>query len=277
MPQKPSIETLIEDIYRTLEQDEKVWDEQHVLEFSGDLARRLSSRLAETTGGGTLRLSNIGTKCLRKLWYSIRHPGLAEPLPGSARLKFILGDIFESVLLFLAKCAGHDVTDEQKEVTLAGIKGHIDGLVDGHLVDLKSASPFSFAKFRNGLHPGNDSFGYLTQLGAYCAALGRNVGSFLVGEKVLGKLHLDTHVFPEKDYEQHIENLRAVIADDATPPRAYSDVESGAAGNRKLGIECSYCPFKRQCWPGLRGFAYARGPEYLTNVVETPRVPEFAL
>jgi hypothetical protein len=45
----------------------------------------------------------------------------------------------------------------------------------------------------------------------------------------------------------------------------------------KLGTGCSYCAFKKHCWPGLRGFAYSGGPRYLTNVVKTPDVPEFEL
>ncbi len=40
--------------------------------------------------------------------------------------------------------AGHEVTDEQKEVELEGLKGHIDCKINGRVVDIKTASGFSF-------------------------------------------------------------------------------------------------------------------------------------
>ena len=58
-------------------------------------------------------------------------------------------------------------------------------------------------------------------------------------------------------------------------PGGYSAELEGKSGNEKLGFECSYCPYKAECWPGVRGFAYSYGPVFLTKVVRTPSVPEF--
>lgn len=57
-------------------------------------------------------------------------------------------------------------------------------------------------------------------------------------------------------------------------------MEDGAYGNRKLGVECSYCPFKVDCWQdvndgsGLRKFIYSSGPRWLTVVKKEPNVME---
>ena len=51
-------------------------------------------------------------------------------------------------------------------------------------------------------------------------------------------------------------------------------VADGKSGNMKLAVGCSYCPYKKVCWPNVRGFAYANGPRYLVEVVNEPQVPE---
>ena len=58
------------------------------------------------------------------------------------------GDIIETLVLWLARQAGHEVKWEQKEVSIDGVTGHIDAVIDGVLADLKSCSPFSYKKFR---------------------------------------------------------------------------------------------------------------------------------
>ena len=93
-----SINTLVSDIQQRLVSG-KSFDEETVTAFAHNLAKKLANRLSEAYKSA-LRLSNIGTKCDRKLWYSINYPELAEPLPASARLKFLYGDILEEVVLF---------------------------------------------------------------------------------------------------------------------------------------------------------------------------------
>jgi hypothetical protein len=266
-----SIETLVPDIYSLFEGDVRL-DKGLVQEFGYTLGNKIASRMSEVRGKPTLRLSNLGTPCDRKLWYSINAPQLAEPLSAPTRIKFLFGDILEELVLFLAKAAGHTVTDEQKEVEVDGVVGHIDAMVDGELVDVKSASPYSFTKFKDGLKPEDDGFGYLTQLGLYGHAVGGKRAHFLPINKVLGHIHLDTHEQPNVNYAELVQHKRDVLAANTPPPRGYEDVPDGLSGNRKLGVGCSYCAFKDTCWPGLRTFAYARGPVYLTTVVREPRV-----
>lgn len=269
----PKIDTLVEDIYG-LFKHEVSFSKETVRELGTSLGDMLVRRLSEKRQNDYLRLSNLGTPCRRKLWYSVCSPQLAEPLPPATRIKFLFGDILEQLLLFLARAAGHLVTDEQKEVEIAGVKGHIDGLIDGELVDCKSASTYSFNKFKSHSLGDDDAFGYLTQLGSYGAALNSKRNHFLAIDKTLGHITLDTWEQPDVDYTQMVEDSRAMLAQDQPPERTFSDVPDGKSGNRKLGVACSYCPFKLTCWNGLRQYNYARGPVYLTVVNREPRVAE---
>lgn len=276
-----TIKTLVKDIQDRLSNPEPV-NEEEVTSFSHNLARKLVDRLCEKQRKVNLRLSNIGTPCDRKLWYSINTPELGEPLPPSARLKFLIGDILEEVLLFLAKVSGHKVEHQQKEVSLYGVTGHIDAVIDGELVDVKSASTHSFRKFKDGRLKSEDAFGYLDQLGGYAHSLSKRRGHFLVGDKTLGHLTLDTHDLPDRDWERVVNNKREMLAWPKPPERQYRDKEEGKSGNRKLGLECSYCPFKAACWPGLRAFLYSSNghnpkPVFLTVVAKQPNVPEITL
>lgn len=271
-----SISTLVKDIQDRISSSEP-FDPATVEEFGKSLAGKLASRLSRGTDRPSLRLSNLGTPCERKLWYSINRPEWAEPLPPSAKFKFLFGDIIEEVILFLAKASGHTVEKEQEEVRLHGVVGHIDGIIDDELVDVKSASTYSFNKFAQHTLADDDAFGYLTQLGAYASGLGKSGGSFLAVDKTLGHIALDRHSFPAVNYEQVIAAKRKMLEWPKPPERGYSDVPEGSSGNRKLGVACSYCPFKSRCWIGLRSFAYSRGPVFLSVVNKAPNVPEIKI
>lgn len=223
-------------------------------------------------------MSNIGEKCLRKLWYIVNKPEAAEPLPPWTRLKFLYGDIIEQVIFFLSKIAGHQVAEEQAVLKLYGIRGHKDGNIDNVLVDVKSASSFGFEKFRRGLQPSEDSFGYLTQLGAYARADERSERAFVAVDKSSGEICLDKHYEEDKtNYEELIDQARRATNLPEPPERYYRSEPEGKSGNEKLGVSCSYCQFKKECWPTVRGFAYSRGPIYLVDVKRLPDVPEIPL
>lgn len=239
------------------------------------IASVISQKLRPSVEKPALRMSNLGTKCLRKLWYTVNRPEKAEPLRPEARLKFLYGDIVETLVIWLSKIAGHEVTGEQTELEIGGVKGHRDALIDGTLVDVKSASTFSFKKFQEGLEPGSDAFGYLDQLGAYAYAGENREAAFLALDKTLGHITVDKHNgLGDKDYGKFVEERKAIIAQPEPPERGYFDEPDGKSGNRKLAMECGYCPFRAHCWPGLRTFIYSNGPRYLTNVIREPDVPE---
>lgn len=277
------ISTLVKDINRYLEEGGSAPSEAYD-ELGKAIAQSLRSSLEPRPPGRELRMSNLGTPCERKLWYGIREPEDAEVLPGSARLKFAFGHILEELVLWLAERAGHDVQGRQTESNINGVLGHRDAVIDGHLVDVKSASTYGFKKFEaNGL-AADDPFGYLTQLGGYLHASktdelvrDKTTASFLVIDKTLGKMCLDTYKFPEYNYGRLVESKRSMLAQPNPPPRGFADVPDGKSGNRKLSVGCSYCEYKGKCWPKLRTFLYASGPVFLTSVSKLPLVPEVKL
>jgi len=276
-----TIDTLVDDIYALFSNSNLEFDPERVSNFGQRLSQHISNRVSETSKQPSLRLSNIGTECTRKLWYSINKPDTAEPLSKQTRFKFLFGDILEELLLFLAEEAGHSVEGRQTPLTINGVKGHRDAIIDGRLVDVKSASTMSFRKFEtNGLR-GNDPFNYLDQLGSYLVASvddpclkEKDVGSFLVVDKTLGNICLDTYPKPDIDYHKKIDELREMLAKPEPPPQRYLPVPDGKSGNMKLGTQCSYCAFKHECFANLRTFLYSSGPVFLTHVERLPKVTE---
>lgn len=271
---------IVQDIYKVVKDGADVTEEQ-ASKFGKDLSDIIANRLrVKEERPFTLRMSNIG-KGARQLWYEKRYPA-GEDIPAYTLVKFMFGDILESLLLFLADVAGHKVTSHQAEVTLDGIKGHIDADIDGVTVDVKSASTHAFKKFRDGTLFEDDPFGYVEQLAGYCKARG-TPGAWLAIDKQNGHiayLPLDKEDVVRYDVSKRIEYIKEAVEQEEAPERCYPDEPEGASGNMALGINCSYCPFKERCWAdanggmGLRTFLYSTGPKYLTKVVREPKVRE---
>jgi hypothetical protein len=283
-----SINTLVKDIQAVIDGNGG-WDET-ISKYSAELiADTLDRRFnpEESTGPRTLRMSALGTPCKRKLWYDINNHAEGEPLPTSARFKFLYGDILEVILISLARAAGHRVEGVQDTLEIAGIRGHRDCVIDGITVDVKSASSYGYRKFESGALRDDDPFGYISQLSSYVYA-GRDseveshpsLGAFLVVDKQNGHICLDMYDFgPELDGKlAEIEEVKRVVSLPKEPPRAFKDVPEiknrVPTGNHKLGVNCSYCNYKNMCWPTLRTFVYSTGPVFLTKVVKEPRVEE---
>lgn len=273
---------LVEDIYRVVTNGCEVTEAQAET-FGRDLGNLIAQRLRDRKGKErkfTLRMSNIG-KGARQLWYEKRY-GSEEELPPHTLVKFMFGDIIEQLVLFLATMGGHNVSHCQDEVTLDGIKGHIDADIDGVTVDVKSASTHAFRKFADGTLAENDPFGYVEQLAGYCES--RNTdGAFLAVDKQNG--HIAYLPFSQDelkvfDVKSRIEYIKDVVEKEVEPERCYPDEEEGKSGNRALGVNCSYCSHKNRCWAdandglGLRTFLYASGPKFLTHVAREPNVKE---
>lgn len=225
-------------------------------------------------------MSNIGKPCERALWYELNNYP-AEDLKASTFLKFLYGDLVEELMLFLAELAGHKVEGRQGEQEIAGIKGHRDAIIDGHLVDVKSASSYSFKKFADGTLAENDVFGYIPQLRSYHHAsqedeilTDKESASFLAVDKTLGHITLSTIKKEDQNWEKIYEDKKAMVNQAEPPPRGFQPEPFGKSGNMKLGVNCSYCPFKKTCYPNLRTFVYSSGPVFMTKVVREPDVPE---
>jgi CRISPR/Cas system-associated exonuclease Cas4 (RecB family) len=230
-----------------------------------------------------LSLSGIGTPCKRKLWYKINKSEEAEKLKPNTLLKFFFGDMIEELALTIAKAAGHTVEGMQDRLNVHGIKGHRDAVIDGMTVDVKSASPFAFKKFRDGNLREDDPFGYISQLSSYVYAgqddplvTNKTQGAFLVIDKVNGHVCLDMYDFTEelKTKEQEMLAAKELVAGDIPEDRIPPVPQSKTSPNTKLDMTCNYCEFNRICWPEARTFLYSTGPVHLVDVVNEPRAFE---
>lgn len=278
-----SIDTLVEDIHKVLD-GHGGWNPDVAANFDQAINTLMDVRLNGTprSGKGTIRMSNVGQPCARKLWYHVNTVS-TETLPPAVKMKFLYGDITEEVLLSLAEAAGHRVEGRQDRMEVNGIVGHRDGVVDGMLVDVKSASTYGFNKFKeNGLRE-EDPFGYLSQLASYLYAsqddplvTNKTHAGFLAMDKQHGHIVLDVYDLTDEmsRIESLIEARKTMVEQTDPPPRPYADVPYQKSGNMALQTACSYCEYKKTCWPGLRTFIYGRGPVFLTTVVNEPKVPE---
>ena len=279
------IETLVEDIYNLFTLDPIDMDEEEVdkhIDTFGDMLKvHIKDFLYEKPRDrGNLRLSAIG-KPDRQLWYDVNKPLLDAELKPSTRIKFLYGYILEELLLMCSSIAGHKVTEQQKEVTLEGVKGHQDSMIDDVLVDCKSASGPGFDKFKYNRGTEDDPFGYIAQISAYAQANGVDRAAFLAINKSTGEICLTPiHQMDMINAKGRIQHLKGMVSEGSMPDRCYSDVPDGKSGNHKLSVGCVYCSHKRECWSdanqgrGLRVFSYAKGKRYLTRVGKEPDVEE---
>ena len=284
-----SLDTLVEDIYNTI----GVLADGNKIKISNKLLEELGIDIVSAVKewatpvkrnkatSQTLRMSNIG-KPERQLWYDMHEErDTSSSIEPSTFIKFLYGHILEALLIFFVKLAGHKVTAQQKQVSVKGIKGHMDCKIDGEVVDIKTASGYAFRKFREGTLAEQDTFGYLAQLAGYEAAEQTSEGGFLAFNKETGELALFRPQDLDKpNIKDKINKVKQIIKSDSPPDYCFAEIPEGKAGNMKLPKECTFCPYKFKCrsdsnnGEGLRVFSYAKGPVYFTKIVKEPNVEE---
>jgi len=283
-----STDTLVSDIYRMIDTKdipEGVPVEQVINDFGENMKQILRDNITEHEfDRRKLRMSNIGKKD-RQLWYSYNGYEGEKLLPHT-RIKFLYGHLIEEMVLALTKLSGHDVTHEQKQVEVDGIKGSMDCKIDGVLTDVKSASSYGFKKFKDGSLVNDDPFGYIDQIKGYAHAEDTTDIGWLVMDKTNGHLtYLKYDMADESQWywsklnffsiPERIKNIKKIVKSETPPERCYEVIPDGKSGNMKLPVGCSYCAYKHDCWgEDLRTFLYSNGPRYLTQVVHLPNVIE---
>jgi hypothetical protein len=282
----PNIETLEKDIAELLTKGTSLHTDV-LAKYGGAVAmkleRQLTRHLSPPRTPKTLRASEVGMMdvCPRKLWYSYHHSEIAPPLDGVAVFKFLYGDIVEESVLTLAKAAGHNVEKEQHEVDIKlpngwRIVGHLDAVIDGVLVDVKSTTTYGMRDFVAGR--GGDKFGYRAQLNVYSSALGVKRKGWVVVDKTIGNMKWIEEDKPYDTYQLLEDSVATLELPTVPKNRLAGTVEPN--GNVALARECSYCPYKKECWAdanfgrGLRTFAYSTGPTSYIEIKKLPRVPE---
>ena len=282
-----TVDTLVSDIYElvsTKDVSESVDIDECIDQFGERMKDLMRQQFKEQRDDSRkLRMSNIGRKD-RFLWNVYNEVETTEDIQPHTYVKFLYGHVIEELLLFLARAAGHTVTDEQKKCKVNSITGSMDCKIDGIVTDVKSASSYGFKKFQDGTLAHDDPFGYVAQIKGYAASEGQSEFGWLAMDKANG--HLTYLLYDENDketpvydiisydVEEHIERLKEVVKQETPPDVCYASVPEGKSGNRKLSVGCSYCQYKKSCWPNVRGFLYSSGPRYLTEVKHEPKVKE---
>ena len=285
MNQKP-LNTIVPDIYGLLENlsngeplpiTEEALDET-MASMKEAILHWATPRPRDT--GFTVRMSNVG-KPSRQMWFEKRDPNGRGSVDGATQIKFLYGHVLEEIVLMLVRMAQHNVTDEQKEVTVNGIVGHMDCKINGQVVDVKSASKFAFNKFVKGTLADDDPFGYLGQLAGYEKAEGTDKGGFLVINKESGELCMYVPDDLDKpNIDTKINTLLDELKLDTPPELCYTPTPDGKKGNMQLPKGCTWCKYKYECHKdandgaGLRTFKYSTGYKYLTHVEAEPKVDE---
>lgn len=285
MTELKDLKDLPKDIFNLFDPNEDhVCSEDNVKYLTDTVADVVTRRLRKVSEPTSpLRFSALGKPdCM--LWFEAHPDGTKEQMTNKTFFKFLYGDLIEAILLFLAKEAGHTVSDEQREVEVDGVKGHIDAIIDGVVVDVKSASPFGYRKFVDRSIFENDPFGYVDQLSGYATVLSSegvvtdDAPAWVANDKVSGDIcvtDIPSTIVKHHNPQERIKHLKEVIASDTPPPRCAQPVADGKSGNMKLvTTPCGYCAHKYRCHPGLRTFLYSNGPRFLTTVAKTPDVPE---
>ena len=278
-----TLDTLVQDIYSVIEGNGG-WDSTVTKFLSEGIAGVAEQRFnSEQKPRNYLSLSSLGTPCSRKLWYKINESEKAEKLTAESLGTFFYGDLLEVLVIALAKAAGHKVEGAQDQVDVHGIKGHMDCIIDGVVVDVKSASKYSFEKFKSHNLEEDDPFGYVSQLSSYLYAskgdkrvINKHEACFLVVQKDRFKLCLDRYDFTEqlKGKEKEVEAIKAMVAGPIPENRIPPVPQSKTSPNTKLDIQCQYCEFRKHCYPEARTFAYSTGFVHLVDVAKIPNVPE---
>ena len=213
------------------------------------------------------RMSNIGKPLCQLQMEKKGAP--AETPPYNAKMRFIFGDLIEALAVAILKASGIKIEEFQKKVKYKFDKDKIYGTYDvkiqNRVWDIKSASPYSF-KHKFGDAGGfdavvnDDPFGYVSQGYLYAKAGGVDFGGWIVINKSTGEWSVvetpvSDEIHSKKAVKQAKDNLKA-LNDDIPFKRLYEDKEEyfnrKLTGNKVLGIECSFCAYKKPCWGDLQ-------------------------
>ena len=99
------IDTLVDDIYELLDKGKPKPNNEYLFGMAASIMDAVRKQLWFSSAGrakGALRMSNLGKPCDRALWYDIKGEHEVEPLLPATRLKFMMGDIAEALVLYLA-------------------------------------------------------------------------------------------------------------------------------------------------------------------------------
>ena len=210
-------------------------------------------------GGFRLRMSNVGRPSCQ-LWYEKNKPDVGLPKPTTFVMNMMIGDIVEAVFKGLLKEAGVKY-ENSKKVTLnlsnTNVSGTYDIIIRDAVDDIKSASNWSYTnKFESyDTLASSDAFGYVAQLAGYAKASGKKAGGWWVVNKANGQFKYVPATGLDIDKEVNkIERLVDSVTQNKFE-RCFEPIEETfrgkATGNKILDKTCSFCVYRKDCWPNL--------------------------
>jgi len=229
-------------------------------EYTSELTQVLKDNKARDEF--TLRMSNLGRPICQLLAEKAKLER-SPPEPAITPVRLSTGHLLEGWLVMIIKAAGINIDALQVpcslEVNGATIRGTCDIIIDGVVYDIKTSSQFSFKKFKDGFYSvkDNDPFGYVTQGYAYAEALGKSFGGWIVINKNNGDVTVcEAPSVDEAIKAEALNNISEVVSKvngDTAFFRAFEDepekFRNNLTGNRKLPFTCSYCEYRKHCWP----------------------------
>jgi hypothetical protein len=235
-------------------------------EFGKSCEQALTKHFTKGKEEFRLRMSNAG-KPLCQLQMQSKNVK-AEAPTYDFKMRMIMGDVLEALIITLIKASKIKVKNTHKKVEYKldknnYISGEYDIELSDGIYDIKTVSPFAFEhKFKPDdayeRIKESDSFGYVAQGHGYAMAANRPFKGWIALNKSTGEITVAEARNTKKEKEYVHNKLCTAFKSlhgKKSFERCFSDVPEvfykKDTGNRTLGIECSYCPFKHSCWKGL--------------------------
>lgn len=259
------IEARLQLVLDKLSNNEPVEYKEEWIEEAGEMFKEgLRKQLKPREQGFRIRMSNIG----RPLCVLQREKAGDTPSrnPYSFIVKMMLGDATEVLVNLYLKMAKIDITGGKRKVELdingTVIQGENDEEIENAVYDTKSASPWSFdnkwAEGWEGLKK-DDSFGYGPQLWGYSKAAGMEPGGWIVVNKSTGDIKVVPASFSKEDareLEARVSRTVDALVNDAPFEKCFEPQDEyfrrQPTGNKRLPMNCTFCPFMKQCWPDAK-------------------------
>ena len=238
----------------------------HILDEFAEAARNaLEKHFVKEDKEFSLRMSNIGRPSCQ---LHMQAKGVeAEPKTYDFKMRMIMGDVMEAALMALIEAAGIKIKSKHGKVSYdidgTTINGEYDIELDDGIYDIKTASPFAFEHKFNADNAferikSSDSFGYIAQGLGYGMAAGKPFKGWIALNKSTGEIAFADAVDTDDEKEEVNAKIRkSIVATDVSKPfqRQFSDIPEvfykKETGNRTLGVECSWCDYKHECWANL--------------------------
>jgi len=237
-------------------------------EFVESVAAAIQKQFSRKSDRSGIRMSGLGRPLCQQ---QHEMAGNKETMDYTTYMRFVFGDMIESLAVLAMRVADVEIVDLQKKVELEldddiKISGTLDIIIDDgsgpKVWDIKSASDYSF-NHKFGSFGGyekikeDDTFGYVMQGYLYSTAAGLPFGGWIVVNKNNGEwIMCAAPDDQEQDRKQYIADAKArakyLLSDKPFRKEFQPEKEmhkGEPTGNMLMPRTCSFCGHKSKCWP----------------------------